>query len=454
MDQMSSSKHNSKMSDLITSMREQYCQAEGLPFSDILSSYDIQEFISNSSIDSRDRIFTPLITLAAFVQQTMSPDQSCRQALANIIADRAAKGLPEISSNTGPYCKARMRLDEDMIRGLAKSVGKKLVEESNIPWTWRGRHVKLTDGTTVSGPDTYENQAEYPQPDSQKQGLGFPIARCVAVISLAVGAVLDIAIGPYQGKETGEHALLREILDCYSANDIFLGDRYYCSYFLIAMLKEKKVDAVFQMHSARGYDFRRGTSLGKKDHLVFWDKPAKPNWMSKEMYADMPDSLEVRETKIDDIVIVSTFLNAKKVSKNDLRQLYKYRWIVEIDLLYIKDIMGMGILRCKTPEMMRKEIYAHILSYNIIRTIIAQAADLHDKKPQEISFKGALQLINSFRPIILNAKKEKLKDILNTMLRVIASQGIGDRPGRKEPRVVKRRPKAYPRMTEPRRKLA
>ena len=116
--------------------------------------------------------------------------------------------------------------------------------------------------------------------------------------------------------------------------------------------------------------------------------------------------------------------------------------------------MGMGILRCKTPEMMRKEIYAHILSYNIIRTIIAQAADLHDKKPQEISFKGALQLINSFRPIILNAKKEKLKDILNTMLRVIASQGIGDRPGRKEPRVVKRRPKAYPRMTEPRRKLA
>ncbi len=435
-------------------MREQYCQSEGLPFSDILSDDELQEAFNDSPENSRDRIFTPAVTLAAFIQQTMSPDPSCQQALANIIADRAAKGLPEISSSTGPYCKARIRLGEEMIRGLAMTVGKKLDRDSNDSWTWRGRHVKLADGTTISGPDTAKNQAEYPQPNSQKQGLGFPIARCVAVISLAVGTVLDIAIGPYNGKETGEHALLREILDCYSAGDIFLGDRYYCSYFLIAMLKEKNVDAVFQIHSAREYDFRRGTSLGKMDHLVAWEKPAKPKWMSKEIYADMPDTLQVRETKIHDLVMVSTFLDANEVSKNDLSHLYKCRWTVEVDLLYIKEIMGMGTLRCKTPEMMRKEIYTHILSYNLIRTVIAQAADLHDKKPQKISFKGALQLLNSFRSTIMHANKKNLKGILKAMLRVIASQDIGNRPGRIEPRVVKRRPKAYPRMSQPRRKSA
>ena len=451
---MSTVNNRSNRIDLIKSTREQYAQLEGLPFSNILSSYDLEQFTNKSDVDTRDRIFTPLVTLTAFIQQTMNPDQSCRQALANIIADRTAKGLPEISGSTGPYCKARYRLDENMIRKLSSTIGNSLEREANKSWKWNGRNVKLTDGTTISGPDTEENQAEYPQPESQEQGLGFPMARCVAVISLAVGTVLDFAIGPYQGKETGEHALLREILDCYSANDIFLGDRYYCSYFLIAMLKKKNVDAVFQIHSARDYDFRKGTSLGKMDHLVVWDKPARPSWMSIEMYADMPNSLTVRETKIHDLVIVSTFLNANEVSRKEIGKLYGYRWSVEVDLLYIKEIMKMGILRCKTPEMMRKEMYIHILSYNIIRTIIAQAAKLNDKKPNKISFKGALQLINSFRPVIKNAKKKSLKGFLKTMLRAISHLSIGDRPGRDEPRVVKRRPKAYPRMTEPRRKIA
>lgn len=451
---MSIEKNKKDKSELIHKIREQYCQTNGLPFSDILNAHEYQEIFKNASVDSRERIFTPVVTLAAFIQQTMSPDQSCRQALANVIADRAAKGLPKISCNTGPYCKARIRLEEGMIRELAMSVGKKMDQKSKESWTWRGRRVKLTDGTTVSGPDTIENQAAYPQPDSQEQGLGFPIARCVAVISLAVGTVLDIAIGPYHGKETGEHALLREIIDCYSAGDIFLADRYYCSYFLVAMLKKLEVDAVFQIHSAREYDFRRGISLGKTDHLVNWDKPARPSWMSKEIYAEMPDTLEVRETNIKGMVIASTFLDPSDVTKEDIRKLYKCRWYVEVDLLYIKEIMKMGVLRCKTPEMMRKEIYTHILSYNLIRMVIAQAAVLHNKNPQEVSFKGAQQFISSFRDAVLKAKDKNRLRIIKVLLSAIANQKIGDRPGRSEPRVVKRRPKAYPRMSEPRRKTA
>jgi hypothetical protein len=203
---MSTVNNRSNRIDLIKSTREQYSQLEGLPFSNILSSYELEKFSNKSDVDTRDRIFTHLVTLSSFIQQTMSPDQSCSQALANIIADRTAKGLPEISSSTGPYCKARIRLDENMIRNLSSTIGNSLEIEANKSWKWKGRNVKLTDGTTISGPDTEENQAEYPQPESQEQGLGFPIARCVAVISLAVGTVLDFAIGPYQGKETGEHA--------------------------------------------------------------------------------------------------------------------------------------------------------------------------------------------------------------------------------------------------------
>jgi len=309
----------------------------------------------------------------------------------------------------------------------------------------------LVDGTTVSMPDTPENQKIYPQPESQKEGVGFPIARLVAIISLSCGAVLDVAIGPYKGKETGEHALLRQILGSISAGDIILGDRYYCSYFLIAMLQRLGADTVFQIHGGRKSDFRRGKKLGKKDHLVIWEKPKqRPDWMSEIMYCQMPDTLAIREIKINKKVITTTLLNPKEVTRKELGKLYTKRWLIEVDFRFIKTVLQMDVLRCKTPDMVCKEIWVHLLAYNLIRMVMAQAAYRYNLPPRTLSFKGTLQQLNAFKGEFLRTAKTRLSIMYGYLLEAIASHRVGNRSRRSEPRAVKRRRKPYPLLTKPR----
>jgi hypothetical protein len=306
-------------------------------------------------------------------------------------------------------------------------------------------------------PDTPENQEMYPQPRTQKKGAGFPLARIVTVASHETGAMLDLAIGPWSGKGTGEHALLRKILHVFKPGDVALGDCYYASFFLIAMLLDMRVDAVFPVHGARHNDFRRGKRLGKKDHLVQWRKPARPTWMDKETYDKFPDCITVREVMVSNAsdgfrsrsrIVVTTFLNPKEVPKKELALLYDNRWCVELDLRSIKETMHMGILRGKTPAMVHKEIWAHILAYNLIRKIMAQAAITHNRNPREISFKLALQMIDAFRQA--GILSEKNKENYMRLLKAICYKKIGNRPGRREPRRIKRRPKAFPRMQKSR----
>jgi DDE family transposase len=263
-------------------------------------------------------------------------------------------------------------------------------------------------------------------------------------------------MGPYSGKETGEHALLRQLLDGLHSGDVLLGDCYYASFFLIAMLMRMGVDAVFPMHAARDWDFRRGKRLGKKDHLVNWKKPAKPKWMELEEYEKFPDTITVREVAVSTgaqgfqsktRVMVTTFVDEKEVSKTDLSTLYDCRWFVEIALKAIKETMGMDILRAKTPEMVRKEIWAHLLAYNLIRKIMTQAASRYDKNPRGLSFKCALQFIDAFRR---SGNLSENSPSYEHLLKAIAYKAVGNRPGRSEPRMVKRRPKAFPRLQNPR----
>jgi hypothetical protein len=279
----------------------------------------------------------------------------------------------------------------------------------------------------------------------------------VAVISLAIGAVLDLAIGAYSGKKTGEHALLRQLLHVFNPGDVVLGDCYYASFFLIATLIQMGVDFVFPMHSARDCDFRRGKRPGKKDHLAQWEKPARPEWMDEETHRHFADSIELREVEISDQrkgfrsksrIVVTAFLDPVKVSKQDLDMLYDCRWFVEIDLRAIKETMGMDILRCKTPEMVRKEIWAHLLAYNLIRKIMAQAAYRHNKTPRELSFKLTMQLFFAFRQAGILSEKNDV--VYEQLLRAIASKRVGNRPNRSEPRMVKRRPKPFPRLQKAR----
>jgi len=259
-------------------------------------------------------------------------------------------------------------------------------------WRWRGRHIKLVDGTTILMPDTAENQALYPQHGSQKAGAGFPIARLVGVVSLAHGALLDVAMGPYQGKGTGEHALFRELLKCFAKGDIMLADSYYASYFLIAALMGMGVDFVFEQHGARHTDFRTGEKLGRRDHLVQWVRPARPQWMSPEEYDSFPAELTVRETKVGKKVLVTSFLNPREVCKREVGSLFLHRWNVELDLRNVKDTLGMAMLSCKSPEMCAKELWVYLLAYNLIRLLMAQAAVQAAVSPRQLSFKHAVQV--------------------------------------------------------------
>lgn len=391
------------------------------------------------------------MTISIFLGQVLDPDQSCRNAVSKLRTELSFEDESTCSLHTGSYCKARKRLPESLFHELVRETGESLEAESKSSWRWKGRIVKLVDGSTVSMPDTPENQEAYPQPKSQKEGVGFPIARIVAVLSLSCGSVIDLAIGPYQGKETGEHALLRQILNSFSSGDILLADRYYCSYWLIALLLAKGVDVVFQQHASRKSDFRRGTKLGVKDHLVVWEKPKqKPKWIDQKTWLDIPESLMLREIKSKGKVLVTTMINPKEVARKEIADLYTKRWLVEVDLKSIKDTMQMGILRCKKPEMVRKEIWVHLLAYNLIRTVMAQAAYQTNIHPKNISFKATIQSLNALYDKLLMATEDQIRKLLESLWSGIASQRVGNRPGRSEPRAVKRRPKPYPRLKVPR----
>nr|QNO42876.1 hypothetical protein FEGPBIBN_00009 [Methanosarcinales archaeon ANME-2c ERB4]QNO50436.1 hypothetical protein BPCBKEJI_00014 [Methanosarcinales archaeon ANME-2c ERB4] len=440
-----------QISRQMDALRRRFAQTEGLPFSDVLSDETIQNIIEEEVSSYRNRIFPPIVTLCAFLSQVLSSDHSCQNAVAKVLAERVAQGEPPCSSNTKSYCNARLRLPVRLVKRLVRETGRLLHLKSEEGWKWKGRSVMLVDGTTVSMPDTPENQKTYPQPESQKEGVGFPIARIVAIISLSCGAVLDVAIGPYKGKETGEHSLLRQILGSISAGDIILGDRYYCSYFLIAMLQRLGADAVFQIHSGRKSDFRRGKRLGKNDHIVIWEKPKqRPAWMNESMYRQMPDTLTIREIKINKKVITTTLLDPKEVTKNELGKLYTKRWLIEVDFRFIKTVLQMDVLSCKTPDMVCKEIWVHLLAYNLIRTVMAQAAYRYNLPPRTLSFKGTLQQLNAFKGTFLRTAKTRLSIMYGYLLEVIASHRVGNRSRRSEPRAVKRRRKPYPLLTKPR----
>jgi hypothetical protein len=405
------------------------------------------------------RIFTPLITLATFLAQILSDDHSCQAALDRLLAWRAARGLPPTSPDTGGYCKARQRLPETILPRLVREVADRIGDQVPETWLWHGRRVILVDGSAVSMPDTPENQAAYPQPSIQKAGCGFPVARVVVLIALATGVVLDAAIGRCSGKLTGESTLLRGLHDRLKRDDIVLADRYYCSYFEIALLKAQGVDLVTRQNVGRTVDFRRGRRLGKDDHLVEWSRPQRASWMDKEIYATIPEALTVRELRVRVgrrgfrtrvLIVVTTLLEAGSFSHTDLAGLYRSRWHVELDLRSIKLTLKMDVLRCKSPEMIRKELWGHLLISNLIRGVMAEAARRYGVVPRRLSFQGARQMLDGFRVELNGTSSGALQGLIEVMLRMISRLGVGGRPDRYEPRVRKRRAKAYPLMHTPR----
>lgn len=398
----------------------------------------------------RDRVYPPLTTLALFVGQALSRDGACQDAVARHLSERSGRGIAPCSLNTGPYCKARQRLPIELVRQLQRQVGRHLAQRLPKGWRWCGRSVKLLDGTTVSMPDTASNQEAFPQNPEQKPGLGFPLARLVAVLCLGSGAVMDWAMGPYQGKGTGEQALFRSLLDCLDAGDVVLADRYHCNYWTLAMLKLRGIDVLTRQHQLRWYDFRRGKRLGRGDHIVQWKRPHRPDWMDEKTYAEIPEELSVREVKARGRVLVTTLLDAHLAAPEELDRLYQQRWQVELDLRPIKIEIGMDILRCKTPEMVRKEIAVSLLAYTLVRAVMAQAANLGGVLARALSFKGALQLLNAYHQQLRHSAGVRISVMISHVLGAVALLRLPVRPARVEPRAIKRRPKQHWLLNVPR----
>jgi hypothetical protein len=444
-------------------LRRQFLQEGDLPFASVLSEETITPALEAIDVVWKDRIYTPLVTLWAFWGQVISADHSCRAAVARLIAHRVSRGQGVCSAKTGAYCQARKRLPEKFFSAVACLVGRALHSKVDPKWLWKGRRVYMFDGSTVTMPDTPENQQAYPQIYNQKPGLGFPIARIGAIISLSCGAVLNFGICRYAGKGQGEVSLLRRMWGLLSPGDILLADRLMSNWTNIVMLQQRGVELVSRLNKAhRKADFRRGKRLGEGDHIVCWRKPNSIRSLDRKTYNSLPEFLTIREVRFrveqpgfrtKSIIVVTTLLDPKQTTKDDLAFLYRARWNNELDLRSIKSTMQMDVLRCKTPELVHKEIWTHLLAYNLIRTIMAQAATKHEIEPRTISFKGALQTLEAFQPLIDfqgHRGASFRAHLYQQLLDSIARHRVADRPDRFEPRKRKGRPVRFEQMTRPR----
>jgi hypothetical protein len=444
------------ISEQVKSLRE----SNVLPFHDILDADMVKAALAEEGVTFHECLYTPLVTLCVFLSQVLDPDHSCRAAVAWLIVWLALNRRKTCTPETNSYCEARQRLPLGVVVRLVRQTAREIEGRAPDTWLWNGRRVALVDGTTASMPDSEANQNAFPQSRAQGIGLGFPIVRMVAVIALGTGVVRDLALGPYQGKETGETALFRTLLEGLEAGEIVLGDRCFASFFMIAELKRRGIDALFRMHQRRKFDFRRGRRLGIEDHIVTWAKPERPDWMDEGTYAQLPEELTVRELRVtveqpgfrvNELVLVTTMLDAGEYPKEEVAHLFLQRWNLELDLRSIKDVLQMDVLRCKSPEMVRKEIWMHLLAYNLIRGVMAEAAEAHGKQPRLLSFKGALQTMTAFQDALRQAPPSDREHLVQEMLKAISRHHVGDRFGRVEPRANKRRPKPQRYLMEPRR---
>jgi hypothetical protein len=443
-------------------VRACFARDQGLPFADSLSERSILEALNEHGFTYRDRLFSPVTIIWGFLSQVLSEDHSCRDTVSRIIAHRAAAGLKGCSPNTASYCNARVRLPTDVLRSLACRTAQQLHDSLPHAWMWHGRSVYIADGSHVSMPDMPPNQASYPQPGVQKPGIGFALARLAVLLSLATGACHDLAFAPYAGKGTGETTLLRLIYGTLKPGDVVLADALFDNFFLVWELLQRGIDRVARVQAERvGSTTLRSSPEGD---IIVWQRPNKPRGMTGEQYRKYPETLTVRQVCVDarhtnnraeQFKVVTTILDTS-IGGGQIGALYERGWDGELDLRSIKSAMQMRELRCKTPELVRKEVWAHLLAYNLIRTVMAQAAARHDVSPRSISFTGAMQTLEAFQPLLELGAAGEAADRLrlcHDLLDAIASHRVGDRPDRCEPRVKKRTRNRYGWLTEPRAKI-
>ena len=438
-------------------LKEKFTASVGLPFRDLLPEATIQAALKTLEIKYRRRLFDPVVTLWAFLSQLLDADKSCHNAVSRVIAWLSSETVELPSQDTGAYCQARQRLPEKLLQQLFSKVAEGLQAKVTFKHLWCGRHVKVIDGSTVSMPDTEENQKIYPQPSTQSPGCGFPIAKIGVLFSLATGAAIALAIDVLN---THDVKLARRLYEFLNPDDVLLGDRAFCSYADLVFVKKRQADAVFRKHQGRKQELRQGKVVGSRDKQVIWHKPKTcPKGLTKEEFAALPLTLTVREVhyyiatpgfRTQQVSLITTLLDAQAYSTFDLVKLYEFRWDVELDLKHLKTTLGMDILRSKTPAMVRKEIYVYLLAYNLLRSLMWEAGTVYGVLALRLSLQGTRQHLDNFIPQLLASCGNKRRRIYRILLAMIVHKPVPERPGRSEPRVRKRHSKAYPVMQQPR----
>lgn len=449
---------------------------ESSPFLAVLSDERIAAILEQEAIcfgQDDDGVYTPMIALWGLLSQVFfkAEQRSCLAAVVRIAALWLSFGRIVSSTNTGAYCRARRQLTGEVLRKIsgaitADALGTRTNATSPAPAVdvgigpaaeYGAGRLIMVDGFTVTAADTEANQAEYPQNPAQAAGVGFPILRGVVLLCMRTGMLLDADVGPYAGKGSGETALLWKLLDALRPGDILVADSFYCTYWLLAECRRRGVHVVMRNHHRRDDSPADARRLVKGQCIATWVRPLRPDWMDEATYAAMPRMIEVRLVesvneqdgqRTEKIVITTTLLDHKLYDAAWLAGIYRGRWRVELDIRAIKITLGMDILRAKTPAMVRTELWSCLLAYNLIRESMLRAAEANGRACRTLSLTATLQMLGN---LWLAAAIHDFNDALPTMLRdhQIALK-VGNRPGRNEPRVNKRRPKILKLMTKPR----
>ena len=412
-------------------------------------------------VNSRERLYPQALTFWAFRSQVLSPGSACREVVRKIQAWYAPQEKA-LDSGTSAYCQARARLPLATLTALHQTLADKLSARVATSELWLGRRVKVVDGTGVSMPDTAANQKDWPQPSGQKPGCGFPVVKLVACFCLASGALLEWVEGTLKEHDC---RLLLKLLSVFKKGDIVLADRGFSSYASLATLRARGVDAVMRLHQFRKLDWRTGQRLGHRDRLVTWQKGSLQGKLwTAEPWAQLPAELTVRLVEMvvavpgfrtQKLVLVTTLLDASTYSATVLGELYFRRWAVELCFRDIKTTLGLDVLRCQTPAMVRKEIVMHALAYNLIRALMQDIAHTHQVAVTRLSFKGTVDALRQWRDLFEHTKNQPraVSSLRKLFYQSIADDQLLERPGRSEPRAVKRRPKNFRLLTQPRHQM-
>jgi hypothetical protein len=408
--------------------------------------------------NSRDRIYTRPRTFWSMLWQAFNPQASCREVALEVQALFELCGGPSVSEQDGAYCRAKARLPlSEFPKALSATA--QAADKLAPPVTLlQGRPVKVADGSTLTTADTPKNRKRYAPVQTAKPN--FPMMRVMVLFSLLSGAILSLSSGDLR---TAELPMLYQMFSLLAPNDILMGDRGFGNFVLLALLSHLKLGVDFIGRSARHTDGRRHRlkRLGRDDWLVVWKKGSNPSlWLPKLLWMALPKEMTLRVVRgscyvkgfrVRRVTLVTTLLDAERYPAREILQAYLRRWRLEMCLDDLKTTLQMEMLRSRTPEMLQKEVYSHLIAHNLVRCTMAQAAAEHAVPLERISFKGTLDALRQFSQAICQAPtKRKRSELWARMLETLASDLVRDRPGRREPRAVKRVKNKYPRLSRPR----